>query len=90
MNFLAVGVDDPECFEGAFDFAYIDQIRFKKITTYLELASILEVARENGTTGAWSRRLESRLRWRGRGSVSSNVRRGVALLKQTMAKADNT
>jgi len=86
MNFLAVGVDDPECFEGKFDFAFIDQLRFKKITTYLELASILDVARKNGTTGAWSKRLESRLRWRGLGSLSSNARRGFALVRQALAK----
>ncbi|MEW9808362.1 hypothetical protein ABUE31_20420 [Mesorhizobium sp. ZMM04-5] len=85
MNFLAVGIDEPECFDGSFDLALIDQLKIKKVTTYLELVSILESARKNGTTGAWSRRLASRLRWQGRGSIASNVRKGIALASQAVA-----
>ncbi len=59
----------------------IDRIAIRRVTTYLEFASILAAAGRNGTRGVWSRRLQSRLMWRGRGSPLANVRRSAFFVR---------
>jgi hypothetical protein len=61
LNFMAAGIDAPECFAGELE--WIDGIRIRS-----ELESILSHARSRQLDTEWTRRREHRLR--GRNSLS--------------------
>ncbi|HVJ40738.1 MAG TPA: hypothetical protein VM639_04545 [Dongiaceae bacterium] len=62
LNFLAVGVADPACFDTPFDLATIEAINLRNDTQCGELASIATYARAKGIEAPWLKALEARIK----------------------------
>ncbi len=74
MNFLAVGIGNPECFPKPFDLALINAMVIGSDVQFAELRSILDYTYRNGVSGEWVRRLRARVRSE---EVRSGLRKGV-------------
>ena len=62
LNFLAVGVDNPPCFETPFDISMIDHIQPINEVQVDELRSIIAYASSNSVEAEWVGRLTDKLR----------------------------
>src|SRR5581483_9532671 len=62
LNFLAVGVTNPSCFDGPLDLAEIDTLPIPLPVLAHELQNIVDHAAANGSRAPWLRRLQQRLR----------------------------
>ena len=62
LNFLAVGVSNPSCFNDLLDLAAIDRLPIPVPVLANELQSIADYAAANRIEAAWLRRLQLRLR----------------------------
>jgi hypothetical protein len=61
LNFMAVGMPEPGCFDTPFDIAMVDTLTPRNEGQFLELASILDYAGGRSLRGEWLGRLRSRL-----------------------------
>jgi len=62
LNFLAVGVTDPTCFDTPFDMSMIDGLEPHNETERAQLQSILDYATRHSRIEEWTIRLDNRLR----------------------------
>lgn len=62
LNYLAVGVADPACFDTPFDLATIRAINLRNDAQCAELLSIAAYAKSKGIEAPWLRALEARIR----------------------------
>lgn len=60
LNFLAVGVESPECFDTPFDLGMIDRLVTDSEVPLLELGTIVEYAERRGNDAEWVQRLRHR------------------------------
>lgn len=60
LNFLAVGLESPECFDTPFDLCLIDRLVTESEVPLLELRTIVEYAERRGNSAAWVQRLRDR------------------------------
>jgi hypothetical protein len=61
LNFLAVGIPEPECFDGALDLAQIDDAEIAGAVDLGELRGVLAYAADHGGAGDWVQRLQARV-----------------------------
>lgn len=61
LNFKAVGMDDPECFEQPFEMAMIDTLNVRNIAQLTELRSVIEYCARHTMQAEWVNRLEARI-----------------------------
>jgi hypothetical protein len=61
LNFMAVGADDPGCFDTPFDVGAIDNLMPVNGMQLTELVTILEYAERHGREAEWTDRLRNRL-----------------------------
>jgi hypothetical protein len=63
LNFMAVGIHRPGCFEDPFDLSMVKKIRGHKPVQLNELATLIEYATGRQTTAPWLGPLRRRLMW---------------------------
>ncbi len=61
LNFKAVGMDDPECFEQPFEMEMIDTLNVRNIAQLTELTSVIEYCARHTMQAEWVDRLEARI-----------------------------
>jgi hypothetical protein len=61
LNFLAVGVENPKCFDTPFDLSMIDGVTVRSASQLSELKTVLEYVETRGIAGEWVQRLRRRL-----------------------------
>lgn len=53
LNFLAVGVENPKCFNQPIDYNHIKKVKFNSTVRFTELKSILSYAQAHQAEGEW-------------------------------------
>lgn len=89
LNFLACGIEQPECMPGRLNLSQIDRLPLKRGSRghgYTELETILDSARKNGAVGPWVGRLEDRLTASHRVLSGSAIARFSRNLGRSLAK----
>jgi hypothetical protein len=61
LNFLAVGVSRPPCFQGPLDPRLITMMNFRNNAQFNEVASVYSYAQRNGIKDQWVKLLKSRI-----------------------------
>jgi hypothetical protein len=84
LNFMAAGIDEPECFEGELELALVDVLRILGDLERNELTSVLDHARSNGIDAEWTTRLEKRL---SRADTLSKFDKTVLKLRRRLRRA---
>ena len=79
LNFLAVGVADPGCFDTPLDLRRISDIELKNDTQAAELRSIVVYAKSKGINDRWVNALERRIK---EYDSHTKVRRFASLIKK--------
>lgn len=86
LNLLAVGLDDPPCFDGPLDLSLLNHISIKNDAQLAELRSILEYAETHNINAEWVRLLRNRVR-KGKNKKSLRKRAKTALAKAGLLHA---
>jgi len=79
LNFLALGIRDPRCFDGPLDVRRIPEIRMRNDPVVAEFRSIVRYAESRNIDEGWVRLLRKRVRRGTRNwTVKSQLRRSLA------------
>ena len=79
LNFLAIGVTQPPCFDAPLDLQRIPTIRIRNDALLAEFASILQYAEGRKINAEWVRLLRKRIRRGNRNwTLKGQLRRGLA------------
>jgi len=79
LNFLAIGVTQPPCFDAPLDLQRIPTIRIRNEALLAEFASILQYAEGRKINAEWVRLLRKRIRRGNRNwTLKGQLRRGLA------------
>ena len=78
LNFLAVGVESPPCFDTPFALKNISKVLVRNLAQNNELASILAYAKAKNMTGTWLDALEKKVSAFGPPSKTKFLLRGIS------------